>query len=66
MSFPIKKREYFSKGFSLIEIILYITLLSFIILGIFSLLFSHIQSSINKPVFSDEDYKLLNENLYDK
>jgi hypothetical protein len=54
------------KGFSLIETIVYITLLSFILIGIISSLFSYLHQSIYKPVITDADNDLLIQNFHEK
>ncbi len=52
-------------GFSLIEIILYVSLLSLMMLGIFSTLISSIQLKNLAKTISDEDYKLLVSNFHE-
>ena len=53
-------------GFTLIETILYITLLSLIIFGIFSSLFSYLHMALYKPVFSEEDYNQLIKDFHEE
>ena len=55
-----------NKGFSLIETILYTTLLSFIMLGIFSTIISNLQYQINFKPFSNNDYLELIKNYHEK
>jgi type II secretory pathway pseudopilin PulG len=55
-----------NKGFTLIETMLYVTLLSFIMMGVFSSLFIYLNSAINQPLFSKDDYSLLIESYYEK
>lgn len=55
-----------NKGFTLVEIILYVTLLSILLLGIFSVLISSIQSKNIKDHFTDSDYLLLISNFHDQ
>lgn len=55
-----------NKGFSLVETILYVTLLSMIMLGIFSTIFSYLQSkSLSNSNFSNANYESLILNLYE-
>ena len=54
-----------SKGFSLIETILYIALLSVILTGIFSSLFGFLRSKINDRGISESDYELLISNFHE-
>lgn len=53
------------RAFTLIETILYITLLSFVLLGIFSLINFYLYSSINKKKISDTDYQKLILNFHE-
>jgi len=55
-----------NKGFSLIEIIIYITLLSLLILGVFSSVFGWVYKGMEKPVFTEQDYQKLIKNIYEK
>ena len=48
-----------SKGFTLIETILYITLLSFVLMSIFSTITYYFSEKLNSERFSEEDYQLL-------
>ena len=54
-----------NKGFTLIEIILYITLLSFIIMSIFSVLLNFLHQSLYKKQISNSDYELLIKNFHE-
>jgi hypothetical protein len=54
-----------NKGLTLIETILYITLLSIMISGIFSSLYSFLQSKINGEGISKSDYELLMTNFHE-
>lgn len=54
-----------NKGFSLIEIIVYVSLLSLLMVGIFSSILSFVYSSMSKPVISDGDYELLIKNYHE-
>ncbi len=53
------------KGFTLIETIIYIALLSIILSGIFSSLFGFLNSKINTRDISQSDYELLISNFYE-
>lgn len=55
-----------NKGFTLVEIILYIALLSILIMGIFSTLISAIQLGDSNNYFTDSDYLLLISNFHDQ
>ncbi|HEY9583759.1 MAG TPA: prepilin-type N-terminal cleavage/methylation domain-containing protein [Candidatus Paceibacterota bacterium] len=55
-----------NKGFSLIEIIIYIALLSLLLLGVFSSVLGWVYKSMEKPVFSDGDYQILIKNFHEK
>ena len=59
------KSVKYESGFSLIEVVVYTTLLSFIILGIFSSLFSYLNFSLYKPTISEDDYELLIKNFHE-
>ncbi len=52
-----------NRGFSLIEIIVYMGLLSLLILGIFSTTTSPIY---DKPQFQESDYELLIKNFHEE
>ena len=54
------------KGFTLIETLLYVTLLSFIMLGIFSSLFSYLHFGLTRSEIKDSDYLLLIKNFHEK
>lgn len=54
-----------NKGFSLIEIIMYISLLSLLTIGVFSSVLSSVNSQIKRPVFIDADYQLLIKNFHE-
>lgn len=54
-----------NKAFSLIEIILYISLLSVLIIGVFSFVMSSVDMSMNKPVFRNDDYQQLIKNYHE-
>lgn len=54
-----------NKGFSLIETILYISLLSLILMGIFSSLVSYMQSKKALIPFSESDYQFLIKNYHE-
>lgn len=54
-----------NKGFSLMEIILYISLLSILIIGISSTIISTIQSKESVKPFSESDYLLLISNFHE-
>lgn len=53
-----------NKGFSLIETILYVSLLSLILVGIFSSILSYMHSKEVTTPFSEEDYQLLISNYH--
>jgi len=55
-----------NKGFSLIEIIVYISLLSLLMIGIFSSILSFVYSSMSRPTFSERDYELLIKNYHEQ
>ncbi len=52
-----------NKGFSLIETIVYVSLLAIIIIGVFSSLMSSIYTK--KPLITKDDYELLIENFHE-
>jgi type II secretory pathway component PulJ len=54
-----------NKGFSLIETILYISLLSMLILGVFSSIVGNLYTQQKRPILKDEDYKILIKNFHD-
>ena len=54
-----------NKGFTLIETILYIGLLSALTLGIFSSIMGTIYLQQKKPILREEDYKILIRNFHD-
>lgn len=54
------------KGFTLIETILYISLLSFIMIGIFSNMLFYMQASSYRPRFTDNDYQILISNFHEE
>ena len=54
------------KGFSLIETVLYITLLSLILLGIFSSLLLYLQSKISREAISEGNYESLIANFHEE
>jgi prepilin-type N-terminal cleavage/methylation domain-containing protein len=54
-----------NKGFSLIEIVVYISLLSILMTGIFSFTLSSIYIKIKKPSFTELDYQELNQNYHE-
>ena len=59
-----KKTHYKNNGFSLIEIIIYISLLSFLILGVFSSIMSLVY--FERPLIDQDDYGLLIENYHEE
>jgi type II secretory pathway pseudopilin PulG len=57
--------KYMNRGMTLIETIIYISLLSILILGVFSSIMFSI-SNMNKDVnFSEDNYDLLIQNFYE-
>jgi type II secretory pathway component PulJ len=54
-----------NRAFSLIEIILYVSLLSLIMIGIFSTLVSSIQSKHTTVPISEDSYRLLIQNFHE-
>ncbi len=48
-----------NKGFSLIEIVVYISLLSILMIGVFSSILSSIYLKVKRPVFSEYNYQIL-------
>lgn len=57
--------NFMNRGFSLIEIIVYIALLALLIVGVSSSILSFVYSSMNRPAFSVENYELLIENYHE-
>ncbi len=55
-----------NKGFSLIEVVMYISLLSLLIVGVFSSLLSSIYFTQKTPVFVKENYDLLIKNFHEE
>ena len=53
------------RGFTLIETIIYISLLSIILTGIFLSLFGFLHSRINDRGISESDYELLISNFHE-
>lgn len=51
-----------NKGFSLIEVIVYIFLLSVLMIGVFSSTFGSIHYFSKKPNLTDKDYQMLIKN----
>lgn len=54
-----------NKGFSLIEIIVYISLLSLLMIGVFSSVLSYVYSAMKRPTLTAEHYELLIENYHE-
>ncbi len=54
-----KHQEEYIHGFTLIEIILYISLLSILMIGVFSFILPSFYIGMKKPTFSDEYHQLL-------
>ncbi len=54
-----------NKGFSLIEIIVYIGLLSVLMTGVFYSVTGLTLNQIGDPVYSEDDYKTLIKNLHE-
>lgn len=54
-----------NRGFTLIETILYISLLSVLMWGIFSSIMGIIYLQQKKPILREEDYKILIRNFHD-
>ena len=57
-----RKTAQRNTGLSLVEIIVYMGLLSLLMLGIFSTISSPIY---DRPLYTDEDYQLLIENYHE-
>ena len=55
-----------NKGFSLIEIIMYISLLSILIIGVFSLILSSFYNQAGKSPIKSVDYEILIKNYHVK
>lgn len=53
------------KGFTLIELIVYISLLSLLSLGVLSVCISSVYFSFDIQTFSPSDYELLYKNMYE-
>ena len=54
-----------NKGFTLVEIIIYIALVSILMVGVFSLALDFIYSGSGKSEFTEGDYKALIENYHE-
>lgn len=54
-----------NKGFTLIETIIYIGLISILMIGVFSLVMNYVYSSQNKSSFSEKDYEMLIKNFHE-
>jgi type II secretory pathway pseudopilin PulG len=54
-----------NKGFSLIEIIIYISLVSLLMMGVFSSVLGSVYGQMKKPSFTEEDYKNLIKNYHE-
>jgi prepilin-type N-terminal cleavage/methylation domain-containing protein len=54
-----------TKGFTLIETIIYVALLSVILTGTFSSLFGFLRSQLTTPAISVGDYELLISNFHE-
>jgi type II secretory pathway pseudopilin PulG len=54
-----------NKGFTLIETIIYIGLISILTIGVFSLVMNYVYTNQNKSSFSDNDYEMLIKNLHE-
>jgi prepilin-type N-terminal cleavage/methylation domain-containing protein len=54
-----------NKGFTLIETLVYISLVSILMVGVFSLIVDFIYSSSNKKDFTEIDYQILIENFHE-
>lgn len=55
-----------NKGFSLIEIIINISLLSILMIGVFSSVLDSAYSSVKRPTFTDADYEILIKNFHEE
>ncbi len=53
------------KGFSLIEIIVYLSILSILMVGVFSSVLSYAYEQNSRSVIDEEDYKMLLKNFHD-
>lgn len=53
-----------NKGFTILELIIYIALISILMIGVFSLIMDYVLSSSNKPEIKETDYQLLIENFH--
>jgi type II secretory pathway pseudopilin PulG len=54
-----------NKGFTLIETILYVSLLSMLVLGVFSSIIGVMYTQQKRPILKDEDYKMLIKNFHE-
>lgn len=54
-----------NKGFSLIEIVVYISLLSILMIGVFSSVLSSIYTKMKKPSFTETHYQELIQNYHE-
>lgn len=54
-----------NKGFSLIEVIVYISLLSVLMIGIFSSLLGYVYGQMKRDTFKTENYQLLIKSFYE-
>ena len=55
-----------NRGFSLLEIIIYVSLLSLLMIGVFSSILSSMHSMMKKPTLSEENYLFLIENYHEE
>ena len=53
-----------NKGFTILELIIYIALISILMIGVSSLIMDYVLSSSNKPEIKETDYQLLIENFH--
>jgi type II secretory pathway pseudopilin PulG len=53
------------KGFSILELIVYISLVSVLMTGVFSLVLSYVRSGTNHSDFTDADYEKLIKNYHE-
>ena len=54
-----------NRGFSLFETIIYISLLSILMMGVFSSVLGSVNMNINRPTFKPEHYQLLISNFHE-
>ncbi|MDQ5893665.1 MAG: hypothetical protein QG640_677 [Patescibacteria group bacterium] len=54
-----------NKGFTLIEIIIYVSLLSLLMMSIFSSATAFVYNSMNQPAITPVNYELLIENYHE-